>query len=391
MKILEKTAKIWYLVIVMYLAPLILSISYILSTNRLLGDFTHSIVTDGHTEIIFAGAVYLLPLVCIIFISRVADRVRIGNFNGECSSYLYGMLITVTILAVIIGLPSVGESPGEGGISNIARTIILKFNPQIVFLLFAFSNTSTKRLVIGIVCIAVIGYEQKSLLPVFLIIIAILAHYVMNYSSSGLRLLIYTLMIVLAGSNIDTLLFELYQLRNNMRGSSAQLDFELVMSYALGRVNSFSSFYYIWSEGCCKNAPDLFYVAGTVLERIIGISLYLRNPSQIFNDEILGIESLDYGIFTSFAGALLIDGRASFFIIILSSITYGIFVLFAHKITPLPSNGKKTPLFLLLFYFPYLSGDVWEFSILIQSLIVIRLTIAALQMLRVRGAGGGGA
>jgi hypothetical protein len=150
----------------------------------------------------------------------------------------------------------------------------------------------------------------------------------------------------------------------------------------LGRINSFSSFYYIWSESCCTRSPDMLYVAGTVLERFVGLPLSTLSPSQIFNQAILGADGADYGIFTSFAGSLMIEGRASPDILILSIVSYCVFIVFAYKITPLTSNAEKVPLFLLIFYFPYLSGDVWEFSILIQSLVVISMTIIGLRLLK---------
>jgi hypothetical protein len=131
------------------------------------------------------------------------------------------------------------------------------------------------------------------------------------------------------------------------------------------------------------------------LERLTGIPLPTLSPTQIFNRDILGSDALDYGIFTSFAGSLLIEGRANFAFLILSSVSLCFFVIFAYKLTPLPSNADRVPLFLLLFYFPYLSGDVWEFAILIQFLVVIRMAIFGVMLLKVAlkksisGKGGG--
>jgi hypothetical protein len=385
---------IWHVVIAFYLLPLILSMSHILSTNRLLGDFAHSFVTDGPVEILFGGAIYLLPLFCIILLVRFADRVRVRNVTGEFGSFLYIMLISVTALAVIFGLPSIGAAAGQG-LAGVVQSIVLKFNPNLVFLLFAFSNSSTRRLVIGSFCVLVTGYEQKSLLPIFLVLMASTVHFVINHRVSRLRFFVFALLIVVTAYNIDIFLFDLYQLRNDMRGGSSKMEAELVTSYALGRINSFSSFYYIWSGSCCSEYPDMFYVAANVLERLTGIPLPTLSPTQIFNRDILGSDALDYGIFTSFAGSLLIEGRANFAFLILSSVSLCFFVIFAYKLTPLPSNADRVPLFLLLFYFPYLSGDVWEFAILIQFLVVIRMAIFGVMLLKVAlkksisGKGGG--
>jgi hypothetical protein len=369
----QKKSAIWYLVASFYLIPLLISLGIIFSTNHLLGDFVSVTVTSSQSELLFAGFLYLLPLVFIGFIAAFAQKVRIGHDNKNYESYLFVLLLIVTALASIFGLPSIGAE----NLSNFdtVQKAILKFNPTLLFLIFVFSNSSTKRLILSCICILYLGYIQKSLLPIFLVFMGVSTHFVRNKNTSPYKLMLYILLIVGATYSLSDLVSYLYQFRNDLRGSSAIHNSELVVSYAVGRINSFSSFYYILSEGCCSRSPDSFYLVNNFLQRFIAIPLPTFSPTQVFNDDYLGVAAYDYAIFISYAGSLLIEWRENPIFLIATVFTAFVLIFMAYKLTPLPSNKEKLPLFLLLFYSPYLSGEAWEFSIMIQSLVVIRLTL----------------
>lgn len=369
----QKKSTIWYLVATFYLIPLLVSLGIIFSTNHLLGDFVSVTVTGAHSEVLFAGLLYLLPLIFVGFISAFAQKVRIGHDNKNYDSYLFVLLLIVTALASIFGLPSIGaENLSHFG---TVQSVILKFNPTLLFLIFVFSNSSTKRLILSCICILYLGYIQKSLLPVFLVFMGVSTHFVRNKNISPRKLLLYILLMMGTIYSLSDLISYLYQFRNELRSSSDIFNSELVISYAVGRINSFSSFYYILSEGCCSRSPDYFYLVNNFLQRFISIPLPTFSPTQVFNDDYLGSAAYDYAIFISYAGSVLIEWRSNPIFLIATIFTAFVLIFMAYKLTPIPSNKEKLPLFLLLFYSPYLSGEAWEFSIMIQSLVVIRFTL----------------
>lgn len=365
-------SKLWILAIYFYLAPLLASDILILSTGHLVGDFTHVEIDTDVWELLFLSILYILPLIVIIGLFRhVKDR-DIRPMNNNFASYLLCVLVIVTASTLIFGTVPVGEAPTAGFV-GVIQSLVLKFNPYLLLLLLTSLHTKTWRMFAGVACVLIVTIAQKSLLGYFVSAMALSVYWVDKKSPSYRQLIIYMIISTIILVNSQPLLLYIYSLRSESREFNVEMLSELVSSYAVGRVNSISSLYTIWNGNCCTHAPDALYAIATIFERLTGISFSgISNPGQVFNRDILGVDSETYSIFTGVAGAVLVLAKTSWVALCLNILTLVLVMRLIYWLIPPIAMSKKKPIFLIILYLPYLSGDVWELSMLTQSLLIIR-------------------
>lgn len=169
---------------------------------------------------------------------------------------------------------------------------------------------------------------------------------------------------------VFSVLTYIYAARNQTRGVSFNAND--IMALAVGRISSLSSYLYISDNSFNFSAVSDYFSLGIFLERILGFPVLSTNsPSSIFNIQELGNAS--YSIFLGMNGFLYSLYKASPLIFIFNFIVI-LFVLFLlFQLMPYFNKKHRVFVFFLVMYMPFLSFDIWEISVVLQSLIVINL------------------
>lgn len=385
MKPVQTSTKLWILVIFFYLTPLLASLILILQTGHLLGDFIATEIQVNFWELLWISLLYIFPLIIIIWTIHLTNENEKRTLTNNFSTYLFYILLITTVLLVCFGTIPVG-SPSATGLLGIVQTVIAKFNPYLLLLLLASFYATAWRIFIGSICVLILGLEHRSLLGYLIAVMAWSIYWIDRKSPTISQLGVFTLLLIVFIFTMQPLLAYVYEIRNQSRGSNEVIAADLVLNYAVGRINSISALHLIWYGDCCSSAPDVYYGIATFLQRLTGLSFFDSiNPTQVFNRHLLGGDSFDYATFTGVAGAVVILARASIVALLFNVFLLIIFIRIIYWLTPLPSGASKLPLFLIILYLPYLSGDVWELSLLFQSLVVIRI-VYWLYVVMVKGA-----
>lgn len=381
MKPMQSSSKLWLLVLYFYVAPLVGGVLLVLQNGHLLGDFPHVSVEFDPTGLLFYAVAYLAPLVVIVIAVRQGSRLNTWFAHKGYAEFIFYILLWVALFTLVFGAIPVGAPPAPG-ITGVVQTVILKFNPYLLFLFLAALRVPPWQMVIGGLCVLVMGLSQKSLLGYFIVAMAFLVYWVDNKVSGRWHIiLLFAIPIVLIVGLQEGISY-LYSLRNESRGIATDIPENLILSYALGRINSFSSMYQIINDDCCGAAPSTFYVIGNFLERLTGLGVFASaTPGQTYNEFLLGAGS-EYAIFTSTAGAVYILFKSGWSILVVNVVALLVILKIMYVMVPLPTGPRKLPLFLIVLYLPYLSGDVWELSLSFQSIMLLRMTYWLVRFIR---------
>lgn len=372
MKYLSENKKLWWLVFYLYLVPLLGNVLFVFEYERLLGDFSHVLTDPDPVRLLLTMIAYMAPMVLIVKVLQTFSSLdRSFQYRGS-PSILFKILLAVTSFTVVFGSIPVGGSAAPG-ILGLVQVVIHKFNPYLLLILLAGQMLPLWKIVISCLCVLVIGLAQNSLLGYFVLAIAFFFYWVDNRVYSRWHFLLIAVIPLIIAAGFQDVISYLYEVRNQSRGVTVEIPENLMLGYALGRINSFSSLYQILYEDCCGSSPSTFYALGTVIERLIGFDFFsITSPSQTYNVFILGLA--DYAIFTSTAGATFILFKNGFFITVVNVVVLLAVIKLIYILLPIPSGPRKLPLFLVVLYLPYLSGDAWELSMLLQSIVILRIT-----------------
>lgn len=373
---------LWLLVASFYLLPLIISFWMIQARGQLLGDFAFAPVDSSWWQLGLVGLIYLLPGVAFTIAVNLFSKIKIKSIYGEDAKFykfldgklLFRILILATFGAAIFGLPTISGGVGGNSVSPI-QNLILYLNPSILFMLISISNASLRDLLISACCLIFIGFVQLSLLPLVIVAIGSSTWWFIRYPVS-LQKFIFLLFLIMLCINLgENYVYFLYDIRNNARGSADIFDIDKLFVYAIGRINSFSSLYYLWDNKCCEVRADYFYLITTVLERFVGVDLPSFSSSEAFNQNYLESGSGVYSIFASYAGQFVIDYNSDALLFLTSTFSALIILFITYYLIPYPTKKEKIPIFFLFIFPVYLSGDAWEFSVFIRSLVIINIIL----------------
>jgi hypothetical protein len=371
--------KLWIYVICLYLIPTVLSVKLIINSEHLLGDFSSLSINLNIIDLIITASLYLLPILFIISVLKIFDckPIFIKSINYiDYINYLYYLLLLLTILIFYFGgIPS-GQT-GSSDYVGLINVILMKINPMWILLIISTSNINFNKFIISIFCILILSYLLKSMIGYFIIYISVLNYWIIRFSPKVFVIILsVAIPVYLLDGGANSIIEEIYNIRNISRGLDigSQVDYELG-SRIMGRINSISSLYFIRLEDCCGDlVVDSAYALSIIMNRFTGINFFGNlSPSIIFNDYILGSQVENYAIFTSTTGALLILLKSGIIVTIFNIFIILLMIIFLFKITPLPSKSTRLPLFLTLLYLIYLSGDVWELSMILQSVLLINI------------------
>ena len=381
MKPMQANSKLWLLVLYFYVAPLVGCVLLVMQNGHLLGDFTHLSVELDPTRLLFSAVTYLAPLIVIVTVVRQGSRLNTWFDHQGYAEFIFYILLWVALFTLVFGAIPVGAPPAPG-ITGVVQTVILKFNPYLLFLFLAALRVPPWRMVIGGLCVLLMGLSQNSLLGYFVVAMAFSVYWVDNKVSSRWHMLLFFAMPIVLIGGLQEGISYLYSLRNESRGGATDISENMVLSYALGRINSFSSMYQIIYDDCCGAAPSAFYVIGTFLERLTGLGVFASTtPGQTYNEFLLGAGS-EYAIFTSTAGAVYILFKSGWSILVVNVVALLVILKIMYVMVPVPTGPRKLPLFLIVLYLPYLSGDVWELSLSFQSIVLLRMTYRLVRFIR---------
>lgn len=372
MRAFTAARKLMWLALYFYAAPLVANIFLIIQYGHLLGDFPHIIFDNNYGFLLLAAVVYIFPLFFIILFFSIGSKGSAWFPQRGNANFMFYLLVFAAAFTISFGTIPVGESASPGMIGLI-QTIIIKFNPYLLIILLVASRVATWKILLAALCVAFISLAQKSLLGYFVIAMSLLFYWVDNKVHNRFKMVFILVIPVISIAAFQEIISLIYDLRNQSRGVSGKIDENLLLSYALGRINSFSSLYQILYDDCCGAAPSAFYAIGTLLERLTGLGLFnSTTPGQSYNELLLG-GGADYGIFTSTAGAAFISLKSSLLLSVVNFLTLLGILRLMYILLPIPNSPSRLPLFLIVLYFPYLSGDVWELSLIFQSILILRI------------------
>jgi hypothetical protein len=378
MKNISNSNKLKVITTYLYIAPLIAANYLIFSTGHLIGDFISVDIEISIWRLFYLDLIYLFPLLLVI----VSLKLNFCNYKNKENLYiksnsyknfLFILIIINIVLSLLFGVIPVGGR-GESGLIGAFQALNNKLNPYI--LLIMLSSLGLKKYQFFLSCISIILFSvlQKSILGFFIVFISTYVYIVMNTKINFKMLLFFLTLPLIFIIVFNDFLQYIYESRNLARGLETQINPEDNLSLAIGRINSFSSLYSIYSCECYYGAVSNFYTLSSVLQRFTSYSL-LENidTTTLFNLYYIGDDISKYAIFTSTAGALLILLQSDLWVIIFNCIFIILIINASYYLMPYPPNKYKFYVFLLLFYLTYLSGDIWELTILLQSLVLIKI------------------
>lgn len=352
----------------------------IISTGKLLGDFRSENYDMHFSELFIVLLAYAVPLLVIYIILKLVDKVKVINYEYyNFESILFYVFLFIGVVTLLCGANRIGQE-GVPGVAGLFVKIASKCSPLAMLALLSFSRIDLKRFLICIIIVVFYGFKQQSLQGYLVAAIAMTIYILVNYKINNM-LYIFLLFIpaILLGPIIDFLSF-IYSLRNEIRGVAFNID--EIASLLVGRVSSVSSYLYITSNNFISNVISEYFSIGIFLERLTGLHLINSiSPSEAFNIDVVGPNS-DYSIFMGLPGFLSFLIRYSIPIAVIN-ILFLLFILSVmYYLIPTVNKMYRITAFFVVIYMTLLSSDIWELSILFQSVIVWK--IIALMAKRVR-------
>jgi hypothetical protein len=366
----------WYV----YLAPLVSSVAYIVYDGGLLGDYSNSSVED-FTVLYQAALLYLAPLIFIVSFMALFSRENCFSILSTRKTFgaLSVILLLHGLLVMTFGAIATGGDSSVSDFASLVRLLLSKVNPYYIFILVCFlagrQDIAKICLLVGVIVLETV--LQKSLQGYWILFIAIFMYVIRLYGQGFLKTSIILALPILISFHIDGVLGYVYEIRSDSRGSELSLNSkEVIFKMALGRINSLSSVYSIIEDECCDKQVDSFYSVSSFIQRFTGINLGGQtSPTQVFNDAVLGADA-DYAIFTGTVGSLFININSSLIAVLANSAFLLLELFILYKL--IPWNGTrqgKLSVFMIVIYMPYLSGDSWELSILLQQALTLYLML----------------
>ncbi|MBB1400982.1 oligosaccharide repeat unit polymerase [Pseudoalteromonas sp. SG45-1] len=363
-----KNVKLFYIYI--YIVPALLSLILISFGGTLLGDFRSFSYDMKASDFLLTLIQVLIPLIILYLLLKLANNIAITKEKGKLfEGFILILFVFIFFITFFFGAIKIGEE-NVGGLAGLLMSLVVKLNPYLLLGLLAFSNIKTKSFVLCLAICIFYCFKQVSLQG-YLISLFSLITFLLIRGKIGNKLF-FTMLIMpfLLYSVLFEVLTYIYTLRNEMRG--VEFDASQIMSLAVGRVSSLSSYIYIRESIYSYTSVSDFFSLGIFLERVLGVGfLDTVSPSAIFNNAELG--EANYSIFLGLNGFLLSLYKSSVFIFHFNIIIILICFCLMFQMIPFFDRKNRVAMFFFIMYMPFLSFDIWEFSIIFQSLILLNL------------------
>lgn len=137
--------KISFYIAYIYIAPIILSLYYISTTNSLLGDFrTYSYKLEWESSLLFL-ILYFIPLIIIFCVVKMTGKIKVDTFESiKLEKFAFYSIIITGLIALIFGANAIGH-PAQTGIAGVIIKIASKLNPLVLLPLLTFTNVSVRK------------------------------------------------------------------------------------------------------------------------------------------------------------------------------------------------------------------------------------------------------
>ena len=382
----NRAIKVRDIAFLLYVGLTLLGVATIFVQDRLLGDFIWYANSPKNLDILAFIVLYNIPFFFIIGILRLCKKIQLLRPIPTIEDLAIALLIITTVAGYVFGLPRIGsEQIGN----SILQSILGKINVAFLFLVVCSGSRKIRVILVGAVCMLVCSYLKTSLMNIFMIGVGMILYLNLHYSNSKSKKIILGLILGTIVYYFSIQIIEsLYSMRDTMRGG---LRFETssrdVIAFFIGRINSVSSFIFIWESNCCLAPPSDFYIISQIFGPYVGIPFEGMNPTAVFNKSLLGHASNQYNIFTSLSGAFLIDYQNSLANFIITIIFFFLLIIFVYAVMPLKYSTEKVWFFSLVLYPFFLSGDFWEFRMFIESMIFTSILLRMMSAITARGKG----
>lgn len=363
--------KIKSLIIILYFAPIMLSLYMIAHSGYLLGDFRSERYELTMDESFFVILVYFLPLLVLYLLTKVVNKIEVTNYeSNNVEKIIFYSLIFVGVVTLFFGANKIGQDaiPGfDGLLVNIAS----KLNPLAMLMLLSFAHLNLKKFLLCIIIVLFYGYRQESLQGYLVVAISFAIYILINYKINNILFCFLLIIpVVFLGPIIDLLSF-LYSLRNESRGVTFNI--EEISSLLVGRVSSVSSYIYISSFYSAFNGVSDYFSISVFIERLTGLQLFHSvSPSEVFNAYIVG-PNAGYSIFMGLPGFISFLVNYNGFVAAINIIFLLFILSFMYYLIPVVNKPYRTAIFFMVIYLTLLSSDIWELSILFQSIILWKM------------------
>lgn len=358
-------------VVFLYFSPIILSLYIIFSTGKLLGDFRSENYNMSVSEPFIILFAYAVPLLVIYIMLKLVNKIDVINYEKyNFENVMFCVFIFVGIVTLACGANKIGQE-AIPGIAGLFVKLASKFSPLAMLALLSFSRINLKKFLVCVSIVVFYGYRQQSLQGYLIATIALTIYILANYKiNNTLYLFLFLTPVVLLGPIIDFLTF-IYSLRNEGRGVAFNIN--EITPLLVGRVSSVSSYLYITSHEFISNRVSDYFSFGVFLERLTGLHLIDSvSPSEVFNVGVIG-PNADYSIFMGLPGFLSFL-TANNALVATINIVFLLFVLSViYYLIPVVNKSYRITAFFIVIYMTLLSSDVWELSILFQSVINWRI------------------
>lgn len=360
--------KVFYTYI--YVIPALLSLVLISTGDTLLGDFRSYSYSMSVSDFFFTLFQFLLPLLFIYLIIKVGSKVVVTKNKGKLfEDFSLMLFIFIFLVTLFVGAIKVG-SANVGGVPGLLMSLVVKLNPYLLLGILSFSNIKVKYFIFCLLVCMLYCFKQVSLQGYLVSVFSLITFILLRKNISG-KLFVFMLVLpfFIYGFIFEVLTY-IYTLRNEMRG--VEFDSSQIMALAVGRISSLSSYIYIRESVTSLNGVSDFFSLGIFLERLLGFSaLNTISPSIVFNKAELG--DADYSIFLGLNGFLFTLFKTSIYVFLFNVIVifFVFFVIF--QMLPFFIKEHRVMKFFFVMYMPILSFDIWEISIVFQSLFLINL------------------
>lgn len=363
-----KNVKLFYIYI--YIVPALLSLILISFGGTLLGDFRSFPYDMEIRDFVSTLIEFSLPLIILFTLIYGANNLVVFKSKTlQFESFILLLFVFIFFVTFFIGAIKIGGN-NVGGLPGLLMSLVVKLNPYLLLGVLAFSKVKVKIFFICLLVCFLYCYKQVSLQGYLISLISLMTFLLLRKKISTKLLIVILVSPFLIYSILFEALSYIYTLRNEMRG--VEFDSTQIMSLAVGRISSLSSYLYMRESIFSYTEVSDFFTLGIFSERMIGFSFFdTLSPSIVFNNAELG--EADYSIFLGLNGFLLSLYQSSIFIFLFNVIIILIIFFIIFQMLPFFNKGHRVAMFFLIMYMPILSFDIWEISIAFQSLLLINI------------------
>lgn len=301
----------------------------------------------------------------------MTGKIKVDTFESiKLEKFAFYSIIITGLITLIFGANAIGH-PAQTGIAGVIIKIASKLNPLVLLPLLTFTNVSVRKFFFCAAVVIFYGYMQQSLQGIYISVLCAGAFFLLKVRLNGAIFILMLLSpIIFLGPLLD-IITHLYTIRNEIRGVSFSV--EEIFSLALGRISTTSSLIYTISNSFNTTGVSDYFVFGIVIERLIGVHILdTVSPSQVFNTYILGANA-DYSIFMGLAGFFVFLLKTSPAVFIVNAACLILVLILIYLLIPVNNVKYRTSVFFLIMYLPFLSFDIWEISIVFQTIIIWRV------------------